>query len=137
MTEAPDPSILPVGSLGLVAPMSSLGFALNPGLAMVYDEVIILLPAQTMVFTFQQRRAVEAARELPYDEAAGRGKVKVFRLTDLASVELVKPFTGYRLAITTTNGEELRWIMQKTIIDEVRSVLADVLGDRFTDSSTS
>ncbi len=140
MTEEPlnpdvDESILPVGYLGIVAPMNSLGFALNPGLGVVYDEVIALLPAQTLIFSFQQRRAAEEARRLPYDEAAGTDGVRVIRLADIASVELVKPFTGHRLLLEMTGGDHQRWILQNGDIDEVRAVFSKLLGDRFTDSS--
>jgi hypothetical protein len=129
----PDPSILPLGTLGLVAPMNSLGFALNPGIGIVYDEVLVLLPAQTLVFTFQQHRALDEALKLPYDEAAGKHGIRVFRLSDIDRAELVRPFTGYRLLLDIGEHHE-RWILQKPEIDEVRRCLSKVLGERFVDS---
>jgi hypothetical protein len=135
VTPQPDESILPLGSLGIVGPMNSMGFALNPGLGLVYDEVIILLPAQALVFSFQQRKAADAAREMPYDQAASREGVRVFRLVDIERAELVRPFTGHRLLVTMTDGGEQRWILQNTDVDETRQVLSKVLGDRFVDSS--
>ena len=79
--------------------MNSLGFALNPGIGLVYDEVIALLPAQALVFSFQQHRAADEARRMPYDEAAGREGVRVLRLSDIERVELARPVTGYRLVL--------------------------------------
>jgi hypothetical protein len=130
-----DSSILPIGYLGLCAPMNSLGFALNPGLGLVYDEVLALLPAQSLVFSFQQRRAAEDARRLPYDVAAGREGVRVLRLADIERIELVRPVTGHRLLLTI-GGAEQRWILQPNDIDEVRRVLAQALSERFVDSSS-
>ncbi len=135
MSTTPDPSILPVGVLGLVAPMNSLGFALSPGLGVLYDEVLVLLPAQSLVFTFQRKRAAEEARSLPYDEAAGRHGIRVFRLDDIRRVELVRPVTGYRLTIEFEDGSEQRWILQREAIPEARRCLSEHLGDRFVDSS--
>lgn len=135
MSPTPDPSILPVGVLGLVAPMNSLGFALSPGLGVLYDEVLVLLPAQSLVFTFQRKRAAEEARALPYDEAAGKEGIRVFRLEDIGRVELVRPVTGYRLMIDFQDGSQQRWILQRESIPEVRSCLAEHLGDRFVDST--
>jgi hypothetical protein len=129
-----DESILPLGYLGLCAPMNSLGFALSPGLGVVYDEVLLLLPGQTLVFSFQQRRAADEARRLPYDVAAGREGVRVFRLADIERLELVKPVTGHRF-IFTIGGTEQRWILQPNDIDEVRRVLHQALSERFVDSS--
>jgi hypothetical protein len=136
VTPQPDESILPLGSLGIVGPMNSMGFALNPGLGLVYDEVIILLPAQALVFSFQQRKAADAAREMPYDQAASREGVRVFRLDDIERAELVRPFTGHRLLLRMTNGGEQRWILQNGDVDETRQVLSKLLGDRFVDSAT-
>lgn len=131
--EGPDPSILPVGVLGVVAPMNSLGFTPHPGLGLVYDSAIVLLPAETMVFTFQQRRAALRARELAYDEAVRRPHVRVFRLDDLQHVELVKVFTGYRLLLDHRGEKQLRWVVQHESLDELRSSLGKLLGDRFVD----
>jgi hypothetical protein len=134
-TSGVDQSILPRGYLGVVAPMNSLGFAFNPGLGVVYDEVIVLLPAQALVFSFQQRRAAEEARDLPYDEAAGREGVRVLRLADLTRVELTRPVTGYRLLLDVVDQPQQRWILQNGDVDEVRRTFAEVLGERFVDSS--
>jgi hypothetical protein len=133
--DGPDQSILPLGYLGIVAPMNSLGFALNPGIGLVYDEVIALLPAQALVFTFQQHRAADEARRMPYDEAAAREGVRVIRLSDIEKAELVKPFTGHRLMVTLAGDGTQRWILQHTDLDELRQVLGKVLGDRFVDSA--
>lgn len=131
-----DPSILPRGYLGVVAPMNSLGFAFNPGLGVVYDEVIALLPAQALIFSFQQRRAAEEARGLPYDEAASREGVRIVRLADIDRVELTRPVTGYRLMLEMADGPEQRWILQNGDVDEVRRTFTAVLGERFVDSSS-
>lgn len=130
-----DRSILPRGYLGVVAPMNSLGFAFNPGLGVVYDEVLVLLPAQALVFSFQQRRAAEEARALPYDEAAGREGVRVLRLADIERVELVRPVTGHRLLLDLVDRPQQRWILQNGDIDEIRRTFAEVLGERFVDST--
>lgn len=131
----PSEGIRPIGFLGLVAPMSSLGFALNPGLGLVYDEAIVLLPAAGLVFSFQQRRAACDARRLPYDEAAVRDGVRIVRLPDVERAELVRPVTGHRLVVHLAGQGEQRWILQHGSVDEVRRVLAAVLGDRFVDSA--
>lgn len=130
-----DASILPIGYLGTVAPMNSLGFALNPGLAVVYDEVLALLPAQALVFTFQQIRAAERARVMPYDEAASKSGVRIIRLADIEKAELVRPVTGYRLMLTVAGRDE-RWILQKPEVDEVRAALDKALGERFVDTTS-
>jgi hypothetical protein len=130
-----DESILPLGSLGIVAPMDSLGFALNTFIGVVYDEVVALLPAQALVFSFQQRRAGDDARRLPYDRAASRSGVQVIRFDDIVSAELVKPVTGHRLVVELAGGRSVRWILQAGSVDEARALLADRLGDRFTDAT--
>lgn len=134
-----DASIMPVGYLGTVAPMNSLGFALHPAMGVVYDEVIALLPAQALVFTFQQQRAAERARMMPYDQAASTHDVHIIRLYDLEKVELIRPVTGYRLVLHFSpehgHGEQ-KWILQKPDVDEIRNTLGKVLGDRFVDTTT-
>lgn len=114
--------------------MNSLGFALSPGIGVMYDEVLVLLPAQGLVFTFQRKRAAEEARSLPYDEAAGRPGIRVFRLDSISRVELVRPVTGHRLLIDFEDGSQQRWILQRESIAEVRSCFEEYLGDRFVDS---
>jgi len=131
-----DASILPTGYLGFVAPMNSLGFALNPAIGVVYDEVIAMLPAQALVFTFQQNRAAERARVMPYDEAASHHGVRIIRLSDLEKVELIRPVTGYRLVVSEAGHPEQKWILQKPDVDEIRRALSQALGDRFVDTTT-
>lgn len=132
---AADPTILPVGCLGIVAPMNSLGFTPNPGIGVVYDEVIVLLPAQALVFTFQRKHAVEAARSLPYDEAARRRGVRVYKLRDVIRAELTRPVAGYRLVLELAGVQQQRWIVQSDAAAEVKRCLTEVLGDRFVDST--
>jgi hypothetical protein len=129
--DAPDPGILPVGYLGIVAPLDALGFALNTYLGVVYDEVIALVPAQALVFSFQQRRAATQARAMPYDVAAARRGVLVVRLDDIEEAELVRPVTGFRLRMTMRDGREQRWILQHGHLQETRAVLRSLLGRRF------
>jgi hypothetical protein len=130
-----DASILPRGYLGVVAPLNSMGFAFNPGLGIVYDEVVVLLPAQALVFSFQQHRAAEEVRDLPYDEAATRDGIRIVRLADVERAELARPVTGYRLVLEMVSGPPQRWALQNGDVDEVRRTFADVLGERFADTT--
>ena len=74
----PEGSVLPLGYVGLVAPMNSLGFAPSPGLGLVYTGALVLLPAQQLVLSVQRRKAAEEVRDLPYDEAVSRSNVRVY-----------------------------------------------------------
>ena len=130
-----DASILPIGYLGIVAPMNSLGFALHPALALMYDEALVLLPAETLVFTFQQKKAADEALQLPYDQVAGRQGASIHRLDQFERVELIRPVLQYRLLVSLVGEEEQRWIIQKGDIPEIQRVLSETLGDRFVDDT--
>ena len=131
-----DGSRLPLGYLGIVAPMNSLGFAPNPGLGLVYDGAFLLLPAQQLVLSVQRRRAADEAQELPFDEAVARKGVRVHTADEIVSADLTRPFTGHRLIIEFTDGASTRYILQKENVDAVRRSFAALLGDRFHDSTT-
>jgi hypothetical protein len=125
-----DRSILPVAYLGVVAPMNALGFALSPFLGLLYEEALVLIPANSLVFSFQQQRAADEARRLPYDAAVTRDGVRVYRLDELEHCELVHHVTGLRLLVTV-RGRKQRWILQHADAREVAWVFNVVLGERF------
>lgn len=131
----PDPSRLPLGYLGIVAPMNSLGFAPNPGLGLVYDGAFVLLPAQQLVFSVQRRKAAEEVQDLPYEEALARRSVRVHSVDEMSMAELTRPFTGHRLTINFVDGTSTRYILQKESVDDVKRCFDALLGDRFRDGT--
>ncbi len=130
-------SRLPLGYLGIVAPMNSLGFAPNPGLGLVYEGAFVLLPAQQLVLSVQRRRAADEVRELPFEEAVTRKNVRIHLADEMVGAELTRPFTGHRLTVDFRDGTSTRYILQKENVDDVRRSFSVLLDDRFRDSTTS
>lgn len=131
---------MPVGFIGVVSPMTTLGLAPFSYLGVVYREGLVLSSAALyqVTFTRQQERIVEDLMASPFDEMSARENVHVYPSAEIDGVELRRQFAaGYRLHLIRPNREITRLIVQGRRVDEIRRVLPLMAGDRWVDTSGS
>jgi hypothetical protein len=132
---------LPVGFMGVWAPMSSLGFAPFACLAVAYEGALVLSPAAAyqISFSFQQKRIVERLSETPYADAAAANGVRIWPTSEITEACLRRDIgLGTHLEVTSAEPGApkpvvTKFILQRIDLDRIRRGLGAVLGDRFLD----
>lgn len=127
-----------VGFIGVVSPMTSLGFAPFSYLGLVHPEGLVLSSAAyyQVTFTRQQERIVEELLATPYDQLSRRRNVLLYPRHRIEGAELTRQFlVGYRLDLRMRGGRTTRLVLQQRRIDEVRHHLPTLVGDTWTDLS--
>jgi hypothetical protein len=138
---APGPERLPLGFVGVLAPMNSLGFAPFAGLGLVYEGALVLTPAAAyqISFSFQQERIVRELLDTPFSEATAVEGARTYHASAITDARLVRhAVLGHRLVLTM-EGEaggptaEVRFIVQRGDLDRLRRRLVQLLDGRFVD----
>jgi hypothetical protein len=133
----------PQGFIGVLAPMSSLGFAPFAGLGLVYDEGLVLVSAAVyqISFSFQQKRIIERLLQMPYEEAARSDSARVYTRRQIVSARLERTLgLGNRLVLQLAGCDgsgprEVALIAQRGDLDRIRRHLPALVGDAFDDDN--
>jgi hypothetical protein len=128
---------LPVGFIGVVSPMNASGLAPFSYLGVAYRRGLVLASAAVYQISFgrQQQRMVERLLATPYATVTG-GQTRCYDTAAITRAVLRRQFgTGFRVVLGLAGGSETRLIVQQARVPEIRRVLADVVGERFSDES--
>jgi hypothetical protein len=128
----------PLGFVGVVSPMTSLGLAPFSYLGLVYPSGIVLTSAALYQVTFsrQQERIVADLLERTFDDVSRSERVRVYDRPHIEQATLTRQFaTGCRLNLAIRGGAPARLIVQSNRVDEIRRLLPLLMGDAWTDET--
>jgi hypothetical protein len=128
----------PVGFIGVVSPMTTLGLAPFSYLGLVYPKGLVLSSAALYQVTFsrQQERIVEELMATSFDDLTGSGKAHVYDWAHIEEAELRRQFAvGYRIDFTMRGRSSTRLIVQQRRVEEIRRCLGALLDDRWVDET--